>query len=158
MLRWHMAVTTAVLGSLAVTALLWLNGPGPTETTEAASFRGAGSGRGRVTFTTSGTPVGGLYPGATRNIRLTLTNPYRYDVQVEKLDGTLTSTSSRLCLPNQTNLLVRRYTGRLPFVLRAEQTKTVETIPVYMPPSVDDGCQRTTFTVRIRGTATKIGR
>jgi hypothetical protein len=44
-------------------------------------------------FTVEGTSVRGLYPGAVREIKLSITNPYRFDLQIRSLSGRVRATS-----------------------------------------------------------------
>src|SRR5262245_15925019 len=55
--------------------------------------------------------VKGLYPGAEKPMKLTISNPFPYDIKITSLSGTLRSTSRSACVPSTSNLQVRPRTG-----------------------------------------------
>jgi hypothetical protein len=108
-----------------------------------------------VTFTLDGTSVRNLYPGATKPIALRVRNPYPFDLKVTELAGKVVASNRRACQPLG-NLIAKSYDGKLPFTLKASQSKSVGSIPLRMPVSVTNECQGVTFTVRLYGTAMKV--
>jgi hypothetical protein len=109
-------------------------------------------------WTIAGGPVTGLAPGTSRTLRLRVTNPYRYDIRVERVHVTLTPngrTGHPRCANTTDNLVVSRWLGK-PFVLKARATVTVPTSwQVRMPMSVSAACQGATFPLTYTGYATK---
>lgn len=111
-----------------------------------------------VAFTVIGEPVKGIYPGVTKDIRLTLSNPYGFDLRIQALRGEVVSSSKRACRPGRATLLARKYTGPLPVTVPAQSRRSVGSIPVFMPADASINCRKTTFTILLVGTATKAGR
>jgi hypothetical protein len=109
-------------------------------------------------FTINATTVTGLYPGATKTLVLSITNPYSFDLNVTALSASLASTSSALCTASSTNLAVRAYQGppALPIRVKSSRTLTVGSIPLFMPNTVATACQGVTFTISLKGTASKV--
>jgi hypothetical protein len=94
-----------------------------------------------------GEPVTGLYPGATKDLILTLRNPNRkHSVGIRRLRVREVATSSQGCAPSPRNLEIRQYPGR-PFRIAAHGTKSV-TLLLTMPDTVVDACQHATFRLR----------
>jgi hypothetical protein len=108
------------------------------------------------TFSISAPSVTGLYPGAVKKLKLTVANPYNFAIKVTDLWGALDGTSKPNCAPSPGNLTVRVHEGvGLPLVVPARSGAAAGAIPLYMPNSVVDGCQRATFTISLHGTAKK---
>jgi hypothetical protein len=112
----------------------------------------------QYSFIVQAAPVGGLYPGAVRQLRLTLTNPYTFDLLVTGMHADLVGTSRPGCAPVPTNLEVRAYTGELPVGVKAEDSAQGGAVPLHMPNSVSDDCQRATFTIRLSADAMRASR
>lgn len=108
-------------------------------------------------FTIRAAPVDRLYPGATRYLRLTIANPYHFDVKITQLSTEVVRTSRTDCAPTPTNVVVRPYAGppSLPLVIPANRSRLVGSVPVSMPNTVTDGCQNAEFILKFHGTATK---
>ena len=81
-----------------------------------------------------------------------------FPLRLSSIKGALTGTSRRGCRPTSTNLEVKAYNGRLPMVLPAHSRRRVGGIPLHMPNTVVDGCQRTIFIIQVTGYALKAGR
>jgi hypothetical protein len=109
----------------------------------------------RYTFTITGTPIDGLYPGAVRTIRLTFTNPYGYDLNVTAMRVELVAASKPGCQPIATNLEIGPYSGRLPVVVPAEDSKATGNVPLRMPNTVANDCQQAVFTIKLSGDAVR---
>ena len=107
-------------------------------------------------FTVRGQSVRGLYPGVVRNMTLTLSNPYNFDLQVTTLRGKVSSSSRRKCRPSRSTVSAKTYSGELPLVLRARSKRTVGSIPITMAHASPTTCSSTTFTVLLLGYATKV--
>ncbi|MBM2622493.1 hypothetical protein JIG36_44030 [Actinoplanes sp. LDG1-06] len=157
MKRWYSwaGAAAAILSS----ALLAGIGPGsgPTERDIALSGWHGGS-SGSYDFDIKATSVRGLYPGARKPIELTFVNPYPFALRVTSIEGRLVDASRRGCRPTSSNLIVGQFDGKLPLTLQAGSRTKVGRIPLRMPNTVADACQRTTFTIRIAGRATKVSR
>lgn len=109
-----------------------------------------------TTFSVSTPDVTGLYPGTTKQLTLTVSNPYDFAITVTDLWGHLDRTSKGGCAPSASNLSVRAHEGVLPTVPRRTD-RAAGTIPLYMPNTVAEACQRAQFTISLRGTAKKAG-
>jgi hypothetical protein len=88
-----------------------------------------------------------LYPGATRHLILTLRNPNRNrSITIRRVRVRDVVTTRRGCTASPRNLVIRQYAGpaiRIP----AGATRRV-TVPLTMPNTVADACQRATFKLR----------
>ncbi|MFI7540959.1 hypothetical protein [Actinoplanes sp. NPDC049599] len=110
-------------------------------------------------FTVTGTSVRGLYPGAVKQLQLTIANPYRFALQIRSLSGRVGATSRRGCAVSAANLQVQRYTGRLPVTVPARgRTVLSGTLPITMPRQATAKCADTRFTIILSGTGTKAAR
>ncbi|GIE83778.1 hypothetical protein SAMN06264365_101814 [Actinoplanes regularis] len=114
--------------------------------------------RDTATFGLRATPVNGLYPGAVRRSRVTVTNPYPYPISVRSIGARVDSTSRRGCRPSARNLRVGRFHGRLPLTIPARGRADAGAFEVQMPGSVDDACQRATFRLAVSGSARTVNR
>jgi hypothetical protein len=89
-------------------------------------------------------PVTGLYPGARKDLILTLRNPNRNrSIWIRRLRVRDVATTRRGCAPSPWNLRIRQYAGpaiRIP----AGGTQRVRVL-LAMPNTVADACQRATF-------------
>jgi hypothetical protein len=112
----------------------------------------------RVQFAVDGKSIRGLYPGAVKKIELRISNPYGFDLVLQRVEGRLVATSRRRCSPDPSHLEVRKYLGKLPVTLRAHSRTTVGTLPVAMPKDAPAKCADTKFTIAISGTAKRTGR
>jgi hypothetical protein len=97
----------------------------------------------------------GLYPGATVNLPLTVTNPNSAAIQVNSLTVSLTGTDHPACLPNAANLTPSDYAGP-PFVVAGNNGTAIVTVPVTMPHGSGDACQGTTFDLTYGGSAVAV--
>jgi hypothetical protein len=147
------AAATAVLGVTGI-GLVWAFG-GDDRTMELTAVGGTGSGYG---FQVEAKPVTELYPGALTKLTVSFRNPYDVDLRVTGMRGQVLATSRRGCLPTATNLAIRSYSGVMPLTVPADGRKAGGHLPLYMPNSVADACQGATFTIRLRGEATKVKR
>ncbi len=115
------------------------------------------AGNNSFTFGISGKSVERLHPGATRYIQLTLANPYSHALKVTELKGVVEGSSRQACTPSARNIRIWAYSDELPVTVPRHSKKTVHSIPVMMPRSASPECAQTTFTIRLTGTAKKVG-
>ncbi len=120
---------------------------------------GGEHGYGAVTFTIEGQDVRGLYPGRTRQLRMTIANRERFPLRIVSLEGRLAGTSRRGCPSNRSTLTVGPYRGPLPITVPARSRTTVPGyLPVTMAPTASPRCSNTGFRINLNGTAVKAAR
>ena len=113
----------------------------------------------QVQFTIEGTSVRGLYPGAVKEIKLKITNPYSFALRIHSLSGKVISTSRRGCYVSPSNVRVLDYTGRLPATVQGRsRTALTGFLPIMMPRQATPKCADTRFTILLSGTGTKATR
>ena len=106
-------------------------------------------------FGIKGVPVTGLYPGATRPLRLKLTNTYPYRIAVAApIAKVAAKTSKAGCTGIAANLGIGP-TGIRRLVIPAHKSKTV-VLQVAMPATVANACQGATFKISFRAKATRV--
>jgi hypothetical protein len=76
-------------------------------------------------------------------------------MSVKSLRGEVVSSSKRKCQAVPANLIARSYTGKLPLLIPPRSKIDAKSIPLYMPPGASQTCSGATFTIQLRGTATK---
>jgi hypothetical protein len=109
----------------------------------------------RYSFVMHAEGVEDLYPGADRRLVLTMTNPYAFDLLVTDIHAELAATSNAGCDPVPANLQLRDFTGDLPVRVAAGSDTESGAVPLHMPNSVVDACQRATFTIALDADATR---
>lgn len=156
--RWQaLAVAAAaVVGATGLSVALRTPGSADQQM-ELVATETAATASGQYTFTVRATPVQELYPGAVRQLRLTLTNPYAFDLRVTGVRAGVTATSDPGCAPIATNLEVRPYTGDFPVRVQAQDSAEAGAVPLHMPNSVANDCQGATFTIAVHADATRDG-
>ena len=97
----------------------------------------------------------GFYPGMVRDMTVTLTNPFPFDIEIDHLWASVDSTSSRHCAASPANLRVGLYQGVLPIRLGANAAQDAGSVPVTMPSTVDQACAGVHFAISLHGTAGK---
>ena len=117
-----------------------------------------GHGYQNLEFKITAKTVRGMYPGLTKDMRVTFKNPYNADLVIRRIEGRVIATSRRKCRPGPQSLAVRPYRGKLPFRVPARSTSAAGVLPLAMPPDASSHCQDTTFTILLTGTAMKAGR
>jgi hypothetical protein len=154
-LRWQIVVAAAVtvIGAASLGAAFRSDGSIDQEM-ELTAAEGTAPG---YAFTVQATPVEGLYPGAVRKLNLTLTNPYDFDLEMTAIRAGLVATSNPGCAPTATNLEVRSYTGGLPTTIGSGDSTAAGSIPLHMPNTVANDCQKAVFTIAVTADATKAG-
>ena len=98
------------------------------------------------TFGISG-DVDGLYPGVTRKLQLTITNPNAFAIKVTKLKVTVTRASAQ-CGARTIETKAQKPGFRVP--ANGEVTATVR---VTMPKDAPNACQGVTYPLKFSGTA-----
>lgn len=113
-----------------------------------------------ATFTVQAPPVAGLHPGAVRNLKISVYNPHRHAIRIGGIGAQVTATSTAACAATASNLTVRPRQGRpvLPLLVPARTTRAAGEIPLFMPNTVVNACQRATFTISFSGSAERVGR
>jgi hypothetical protein len=124
-----------------------------------ATLRGAGSSRQspyspvahrhtRRTFRIGGS-VGGLYPGSSALLTLTVTNPFHFAIVVTSIT---TAVGSPIPGCTQSNLSVGAFTGGL----RVDPVGSAQvTVPVTLSHAAPDACQGVVFPLEYSGLARK---
>jgi hypothetical protein len=108
-------------------------------------------------FTVEGTPVKGLYPGAVRQIKLTVVNPERSALRIDRLRGRVVATSRRGCPVS--GLRVDGYDGKLPARVQAHGRTTLPgRLVVTMPADTTPNCSGTKFTIELVADGARTGR
>jgi hypothetical protein len=158
MTRWTTAlVTGATLGVSLLTA-----GSTPATATPDGTvivLTGGHQGYGPATFVIEGQGVRGLYPGKTKRLRLTITNPERFTLRIVSLDGHLVSTSRRGCPSTSSTLTVHTYRGPLPTTVRPHSRTVIPGfLPITMARTASPSCSNADFRIDLHGTAVKVGR
>jgi hypothetical protein len=113
----------------------------------------------QMQFAVEGSSVQGLYPGAVKEIKLKISNPYSFALRIHTLSGKVIATSRRGCAVSKANLRVKEYIGRLPVTVPA-RSRTVLTgaLPITMPREATANCADTRFTILLYGTGMKASR
>jgi hypothetical protein len=156
--RWRIARRASIVTLLAVAVVLLgvraysrgAVGPAAGGGTVLASADGSGDDDGEHAFTVSGS-VAGLFPGAHRDLVLTITNALPFAISVTRVSVRV-GDAGAAC--GATNLAVSGFTGsrRVP----AHGTATVS-LPVTMSHAAGDGCQGAHFPLSYQATATRAG-
>ncbi|GAA0802935.1 hypothetical protein [Spirilliplanes yamanashiensis] len=158
MKRWHSLVAAAAVVGVAVAGA----SGGPQEpdddTIMVTTARGTTTGYGPFAFTVAGSSIKGLYPGVVKDMTVTLTNPYDFDIAVQSMHGAVVASSNPRCKPGPATLTTRPFTGKLPLIVKAGARQRVGAVPVAMPKGASAKCQKTTFTIQLTGTAKKAAR
>ncbi|WP_433297875.1 hypothetical protein ACQP2F_42065 [Actinoplanes sp. CA-030573] len=153
-MKWRTTITAL---ALIVLPLATLGSPGSAERDRPQLILVGRDGSSSDRFTVEGTSVQGLYPGAARRIRLTIVNPGRWNLRIDRLGGRVVRTSRRGCPTS--GLRVSSYGGRLPALVRAHGRTTLPgTFSVSMPPSTTPKCAATRFTIGLYGAGARTGR
>jgi hypothetical protein len=159
-LSWRTSLAASVsLVCLAYAAASATTGDADPEiVTITASVNSRGHDATPFTIAVAGKALGKMYPGLTRDMALTLKNPYGFALKVTSLRGEVTASSKRKCRPTPANLVAKPYVGSLPLVVPARGEKRAGVIPLSMPWGASQDCQQAKFTIRLVGTATKADR
>ena len=150
--RWQLALVAVVTIAGAAGAGAALR---PAASADQATTLTAVQDHERYSFVMRAAGVADLYPGADRRLVLTMTNPYAFDLLVTDIHAELAATSNAGCEPVPANLELRDYTGNLPVRVAAGSDHESGAVPLHMPNSVVDACQRATFTIALAADATR---
>ncbi|MEV4350382.1 hypothetical protein AB0J83_38490 [Actinoplanes sp. NPDC049596] len=132
--------------------------PDPAEN-EAMVLVGREQRGGAMTFELQGRGVRGLYPGAVKQMRVTVVNPSAYRLRLHRIDGRVVSSSRRGCPATSASLLVKAYNGRLPQAVEPRSRTTLAgTVPVTMPSGATTKCAGAHFTIALTGAGWQEGR
>ncbi|GAA2614329.1 hypothetical protein [Paractinoplanes durhamensis] len=114
-------------------------------------------GRGQRHFAVDGDAVKGPHPGAVRRIEVTVDNPERFVLRIDRLRGRVVATSSRGC--PVAGLRVDGYDGKLPVRVAAHGRTTLPgRLVVTMPANTTPKCASTRFTIELETAGARIGR
>jgi hypothetical protein len=95
-----------------------------------------------------------LYPGATKTMRVTIRNPYRFGIRVPAVHATIAAATSKAgCRGLRTNLRMR--VPRRTLRIRGHRAGVLS-IAVLMPKTVANACQAATFKITLRARAARV--
>ncbi|GIM91232.1 hypothetical protein [Paractinoplanes toevensis] len=153
-MKWRTPLTSVALIGLTLVTV----GPPSQSEFDAAQLTLTGhDGHAPSRFSVEGTPIKGLYPGAVRSIRLTVVNPERSALRIERLTGRVVATTRRGCPVS--GLRVTGYEGKLPVRVQARgRTRLPGVLVVAMPRNTTPKCAETRFTIEFQAVGTKVGR
>jgi hypothetical protein len=115
-----------------------------------------GNGNCSKTFGVAVGKVGAIYPGQTKQLPVTWSNPNSFDIDVATYTAGVSvpsTVASRCATSNLTVPAGTRTPSPAISVVRNGSTST--SIPVTMPKAAVDGCQGVAFTVTVNATAVK---
>ncbi|GIF24572.1 uncharacterized protein (DUF58 family) [Actinoplanes tereljensis] len=153
-MKWRTSLTSLVLVGLTLVTV----GPPSQGEFDAAQLVLTGhDGRTPSRFSVEGTPIQGLFPGAVRSVRLTVVNPERFALRIERLTGRTVATSRRGCPVS--GLRVTGYEGKLPVRVQARgRTRLPGVLVVTMPRNTTPKCAETRFVIEFLAVGTRVGR
>jgi hypothetical protein len=95
-----------------------------------------------------------LYPGLTRALPVTYSNPNNFDIFISTYRVSVSSANAAACPAS--NLLVPNGTITLNPNLKAAKNASVTTsVPIKLSATAPDGCQQATFTITVNASAVK---
>jgi hypothetical protein len=145
------AGTAALTASVLLVVAMWQ----PTTATGEAVLLVGGHGDHRgsaVSFTLDAVPIQALYPGAVRQMKVTLINKLGYRLRLQKLSGKVVASSRRGCPATVASLKINEYNGPLPVsIAPRSRTSLRGTIPVAMPAGASQRCAGARFTIALSG-------
>jgi hypothetical protein len=110
-------------------------------------------------FSVEGKPLKGLYPGASRQLNVTVANPYGFSLKLHQVSGRLVSTSHRGCPATSASLRVGDYKGRLPITIKPRDRRILPgSITVSMPNNATPKCSNVRFTIAVSSTGSRARR
>lgn len=136
-------VTAALISTGAIAYAAW-NATGSGNATAKAS-----SAQALTTIDASASTTATLYPGATGNVKITISNPNPYPVKVTAINGngTITSDAGSACNA-ATGVTYTNQTGNWSVPASSSASFTL-TSAVAMSNSSDDTCQGAVFTIPV---------
>jgi hypothetical protein len=100
--------------------------------------------------------LSGLFPGAVKQIEVTVVNDSGSTVSLHRLTGRPATSSRRECRPSPANLRVLDYGGRLPVTIRPHTRRTLAgSIPIAMPTGATPRCSNTRFSIFVSGAGSR---
>lgn len=107
-------------------------------------------------FGLAGRPIKGLFPGASRQINIAVSNPYGFPLDLHKVSARLVSTSRSGCPASSASLRVGDYEGRLPITIKPHDRRTLPgSITVRMPRNASPKCSNVRFTIALSSTGSR---
>jgi hypothetical protein len=95
-----------------------------------------------------------LYPGLTRALPVTYSNPNNFDIFISTYRVSVSSANAAGCAAS--NLLVPNGTITLSPTLKAAKNASVTTsVPIMLSANAPDGCQQATFSITVNASAVK---
>jgi hypothetical protein len=95
-----------------------------------------------------------LYPGLTRTLPVTYSNPNNFDIFISTYRVSVSSANAAACPAS--NLLVPNGTITLNPTLKAAKNASVTaSVPIKLSANAPDGCQHVTFTITVNSSAVK---
>lgn len=101
------------------------------------------------TFFISG-QITGLYPGADKQLPLTIQNPHSFEIIVREIEVQITGTDKTSC--PKTDVIGGTFVKNITI---AKQGSAQTTVPISMIADSDNDCQGATFNIRYGGEAVK---
>ena len=97
-----------------------------------------------------------LYPGLSRTLPVTYTNPNSFDIYVNTYRVSVSVPAAKATLCPASNLLVPSGTVTLSPNLKVGRNASVSTtVPIKLAPSAPDGCQQVAFSITVNASAVK---
>jgi hypothetical protein len=107
-------------------------------------------------FGLAGKPIKGMYPGASRQINIMVSNPYGFALDLRDVSARVVSTSRRGCPATSASLQVGVYKGHLPVTIKPHDRRTLPgSITVTMPRDAASNCSSVRFTVALSSTGSR---
>ena len=150
---WTTLAAAALIGGIVVVAT-----PGSPDD-EAMVMVGRERGDVALHFSLAGKTIRGLYPGAVKQMRVTVVNPSRTRMSLRQLGGKVVASSHRGCPATGASLQVKEYSGKLPVTVEAyDRTTLTGTLPITMPIGASTKCAGAEFTIALSGVGYRDGR
>jgi hypothetical protein len=153
----------ATLASTAAFAAAWgIAASGPQWNSDGITLALSNSERrsdGNLHFDVAGRSVGGLYPGATRQLVVQASNPFGYPLLLRGVYGRVTWSSRRGCPANDSSLRVSTDGRTLPVKIAPHSRATLrDTLTVTMPKDTTPRCSKTSFVIHLDAVAARADR
>jgi hypothetical protein len=104
-------------------------------------------------LTVKGVSIKGLYPGAVKSLKVTVTNGEKFTIKVKPLKVTVAAKTGRAgCTGTAGNLVVKAPTA----TVKLGRKKThIDVLRVTMPTTVANACQGASFKITVKMRATR---
>jgi hypothetical protein len=100
-------------------------------------------------FTITAAPVTGLFPGGSRTIALTISNPENQDMRITSIVGSVTGTSSAAC--SASNVSIGAWSAPSRGLVVPKKGTAPTSLQIRMDGNPPNACQNVTFTLRFTG-------